>query len=159
MRRAALFFLLFASFDAQAATTPGMQGFANVRHCIMENDANYCSSIITPDSQEMFKRFASYKLMPCLPSDFNYVKEEAKAERITVTANTPADNGEVYIIRLVFNTTDDGPKLSLPASFERGFGKNWQDKIEMSEQLYLMMKQNMGDQLTCDMLNGLVKPK
>jgi hypothetical protein len=96
--------------------------------------------------------------MPCLPTDFSYVSEEAAEGHIIVKATMPAGGGQEYILRLVFTGTAQGPRLDIPASFKRGLGDDWNNKIEMSEQIYLMMKQNMGDKLTCDMLNGLIKP-
>jgi hypothetical protein len=140
------------------AQTPGKTGFESVRHCVMENDVGYCHSIITPTSVPLFDRFVSYKLMPCLPTDFSYVNEEAANDHTTVKVTMPAGGNINYVLRLIFLNSPSGPKLDIPASLERGLGTKWQDKIQLSEQLYLIMRQNMGDKLTCDMLNGLVKP-
>jgi hypothetical protein len=156
--RFVLFVLTLISFPFLAsADTPGQAGFKAVRTCVMQNDANYCRSILTPDSLPFFERFNSYKLMPCLPTDFVYSGENAENGHITVKAVSPPVNGNIYTIRLVFQETPQGPKLDLPASFARGLGQNWQDKVNMGEQLYLLMRQNMGDKLTCDQLDGLIK--
>ncbi len=70
----------------------------------------------------------------------------------------PAGGGHYYVARLVFITAPGGiPKIDIPLSFRRGLGDDWESKIQLSEQLYLMMKQNMGDKLTCDMLDDLIK--
>jgi len=135
-----------------------MQGFSDVRRCVMENDPSYCRSILTPDSYELFDRFASYKLMPCLPTDFSYAGEKISGEGRVVKATMSAGSSTQYVLRLVFADTPQGPKLNIPESLKHGLGDNWQNKIHLSEQLYLMMRQNMGDKLTCDMLNDLVKP-
>jgi len=158
MKYVALF--LFFLFPAAAnAVTPGQKGVDEVHHCIMENDPAYCHSILTPDSLSYFDRFTSYKLMPCLPTDFTYVSEEPAGDNIMARVSMPEGPGKAYVARLVFvNSPDGNPKLSLPLSFRRGLGENWENNLQLSEQLYLMMKQNMGDKLTCDMLNDLVKP-
>jgi hypothetical protein len=141
------------------AATPGSQGFANVHACVMQNDPGYCHTILTPNSYDLFDRFVSYKLMPCLPTDFAYISEEHGAARTMVKTSMQAGGGQQYILRLVFADTTAGEKLDIPASLERGFGEKWQDKIQLAEQLYLLMRQNMGDKLTCDMLNDLIKPQ
>jgi len=124
----------------------------------MENDIAFCHSIITQDSHPLFDRFASYKLMPCLPTDFTYVSEEKSEPHIIVKATMPIGGNMVNILRLVFTPGADGSlKLDIPASLQRGLGEKWESKIQLSEQLYLMMRQNMGDKLTCDTLTGLVK--
>lgn len=141
------------------AETDGMRDFLSVRHCVMENDATYCRSILTPDSYNYFDRFSSYKLMPCLPTDFTYESEATSQGQTTVKATMPAGGGKLYVIRLVFSDTPAGHKLDLPASFKRGFGEKWESEVQLAEQVYLLMRQNMGDKLTCDKLNGLITPK
>lgn len=135
-----------------------MQGFQSVRRCVMQNDSDYCRSILTPNSYTIFDRFFSYKLMPCLPTDFTYTSEGMASGHRIVKLTMPAGGGMLYVLRLAFAETKEGIKLDVPASLKVGLGDNWESKINLSEQLYLMMKQNMGDKLTCDMLNGLVKP-
>ncbi len=96
--------------------------------------------------------------MPCLPTDFTYESESVEDGQVVVKATMPAGGGKEYIIRLVFASTPQGVRFDIPASLKRGLGEKWENKIQMSEQIYLMMKQNMGDKLNCDMLNGLIKP-
>ncbi len=148
---------LFLSPAFAEDVTPGMQGFTNLKQCVMQNDPVFCRSIMTPNSYDIFNRFLSYKLMPCLPTDFVYAQEEITGSIVTVKATMPASNSTDYIFRLVFAQTPNGPKLDIPASLHKGLGDKWENKIQLSEQLYLMMRQNMGDKLTCDMLIGLVK--
>ncbi len=135
-----------------------MREFLSVRRCVMDNDSTYCRSILTPGSYDLFDRFVSYKLMPCLPTDFTYESESTQQDKTIVKATMPAGGGAEYILWLVFVNSAQGLKLDLPESLKRGLGQAWQSKIQLSEQLYLMMRQNMGDKLTCDMLNDLIKP-
>lgn len=159
MKHRWIFLTLFLFPSLAYAQTIGMDAYNTVRRCVMENDVNYCHTILTPDSQDIFNRFVSYKLMPCLPTDFTYTSEEDSPEQSTVKITMPAGGGKMYVARLVFANTREGLKLDIPASLKRGLGDDWQNKIQLTEQVYLMMKQNMGDKLTCDMLNSLVEPK
>lgn len=126
-----------------------------VRQCIMQNDVNFCHSIMTVSSHDVFNRFVSYKLMPCLPTDFRYDSEQKKAGKLIVKTYLPPEGGITHSFRLVFQ--DD--RLDIPETFHVGFGENWQNKINLSEQLFLMMRQNMQDKLTCDLLRDLAKPE
>jgi hypothetical protein len=155
----ALFCLLSVQAQAIMPATTGQIGLAEVKQCVMQNDAAYCHSIMTPESYAFFDRFESYKLMPCLPSDFTYESEQPAGSKIIVKANLQAAANKHYIFRLVFDQTASGPKINIAESFHAGLGEKWENKVQLSEQLYLMMKQNMGDKLTCDMLNNLLVKK
>jgi hypothetical protein len=129
------------------------EGFLSVKQCVMQNNPAYCRTIMTPNSYELFDRFVSYKLMPCLPTDFNYAGEQRKGNVTIVKATMPASNKTHYIFSMVF--VDN--KVDIPESFHVGLGENWQNKIQLADQLYQMMRQNLGDKLTCDQLNDLIK--
>ncbi len=141
------------------AQTPGMLGFTSLKQCVMHNDIPFCRSNMTQASFEFFDRFVSYKLMPCLPTDFVYAGEQSVNGYTIVKSTMPAGGGRDYIFRLVFVNTPGGMKIDIPATFQVGFGEKWRDKIALSEQLFLMMRQNMGNKLTCDMINDLIKPQ
>jgi hypothetical protein len=150
-------FLLLSPALAEAASSAGLQGFNTMKNCVMQNDANYCHSVITPDSYPLFDRFFAYKLMPCLPTDFTYQNEVAQVDGILVTATMPASNDRHYTAKMVFLPTPSGLKFDLPQSLKAGMGPNWENKIQLSEQLFLMMKANMGDKLNCDVIYSLIK--
>ena len=151
--RKLLLFLLFLPTLA-SAQTQGTQSLSQMRKCVMDNDKKYCKSVITPSSYEYFDKFVTYKLMPCLPTDFVYESEQKSGDKTILRASIPAGGGMSQFFRVVISNG----KIDIPESFHVGFGENWQNKIQMSEQIFLMMKQNMGDKLTCDMLTNLLKP-
>ena len=161
MKRMILLLLVLLPLSAAAdpvqlalvTTSPGRQDLAMLKHCIIENNTPYCRSILTPSSYDIFDRFVSYKLMPCLPTDFVYDSEETVGPRTTVKATMPASNKTHFVFRIVFQDN----KIDIPESFHVGLGDKWENKIQLAEQLYLMMRQNLGDKLTCDQLNDLVK--
>ena len=153
MMRKLLLVLLFVPALA-SAQTDGMRSLAQMRKCVMDSDQKYCKSIITSDSYQYFDKFVSYKLMPCLPTDFVYESEQKSGDKMILRASIPAGGGMSQFFRVVISSG----KIDIPESFHIGFGENWQNKIQMSEQIFLMMKQNMGDKLTCDMLTNLLKP-
>lgn len=157
MRKALLIALLLLPSFAHANTI-GQQGITAVKQCIMQNDIEFCHKIMTAESYGIFDRFFSYKLMPCLPTDFTYENEQEAAKKTIVKASLPADNRSHYEFRLVFVGQPPNVKIDIPETFHIGLGDNWQNKVNFMEQLYLMMKQNMKDKLTCDMLRSLVIP-
>ncbi len=136
-----------------------MYGLDAIKQCVMQNNIKLCHETMTPNSYEILDKFSRYQLMPCLPTDFHYVGEQAAGDRITVRAEMPADNKTNYTFRMVFVNSDNKMKLDLPETLRTGLGENWKNKVDMSEQIFLLMKQNMKDKLTCDVLRDLAEPK
>lgn len=139
----------------QASATPAEVGFEQAKQCIMQNDATFCHKVLTAESYPLFDRFMSYKLMPCLPTDFTYKSESTEAGFTVVKATQPAPDNRVRIIRLAFTAADT--KLDVPASLRIGLGEDWQNKLQLAENIFLMLRANAGGNLTCDQLEGLVK--
>lgn len=150
-------FLAFLALPTLAFATPGMRGFEQTKQCVMRNDAAYCHQVITPSSWPWLEKFQNYQLMPCLPTDLSYENEKTEGGVTTVVAAIPVSDTRQSILRLLFVNGPSGPLLDLPRTFARGFGPNWQNKLQMAEQLYLMMRQNLGTSPSCDMLTGLLK--
>lgn len=140
------------------AETPGMQGFKAIKQCIMQNDTRTCHAAMTQGSYEIFDKFSSYQLMPCLPTDFKYQSERNAGAKTIVKAEMPQDNNNNYYFRMVFVKQASQEKLDLPATLHAGLGDNWQNKLDTSEQIFLLMRQNMQGKLTCDVLQNLVSP-
>ena len=147
-------FLILLPFPLFASEA-GKNRVEELRHCIMENDVEYCHQHITSNSMELFDRFTSYQLMPCLPTDFTYQSEEKKGVNTVIKATLPPEGKITHSFRLVFI----GDKLDIPETFHLGFGEQWQNRINVSEQLFLMMRQNMQGKLSCDIIMSLVKPQ
>ena len=138
--------------QVQAEDT-GQQDFESVRQCVMQNDENYCTSIVTPESKPLLTRFLSYKLMPCMPTDFSYAGSKPGEGYMIVKATMPAPDNRIHIIRLALRDH----LLDVPESLRIGLGEKWQDKLTMAEQMFLFIRQSSGGNFNCDMLPALKK--
>jgi len=155
MRYRLALLMLLTPFCVQANPT-GLRTIQNMKQCIMSNDTAFCHSIITPASYEIYDKIYNYKLTPCLPTNLTFESEEQKGNKLIVKTSFPSDTpNRVNQFRVVMI----GNKIDIPQSFQLGFGEKWQDKINLAEQLYLMMRANMQDKLSCDMLTGLLSNK
>ena len=146
-------FLLLQAHPTQAVTTD--VPVEHLRDCILNNDSGGCRSLLTTASYSLFDRFASYKLLVCVPSNWTVESQKRQGNATILTVSIPASNRSRYITKLVYQ----GTKLDLPASLRLGMGEKWENKIKFSEQIYLMMKQNLGAKLTCDTISSIVEPK
>lgn len=135
------------------ASEAGKEGFKALKHCVMNNDVTLCHKAITPDSYAIADRFIYYKLMPCLPTNFTYAGENSAGGYTIVKATMPAPDNRHHTLRLAFANT----QLDIPESLRIGLGENWQDKLNLAEQLFLMMRNNAGNQFTCDQLSGVLR--
>ena len=156
MKKFIIILLLVFPYSAHADNIT-LQGVASLKACIMQNDKSFCHNVITPDSYQLFDKFFAYKLSPCLPSDLTFDSESGDDREKVVKIRTPAGGGKDYIVRMAFSIQNGVAKFNIPKTLRIGLGEKWQERLNMSEQLYLMMKQNMGDSLNCDLLTQLVK--
>lgn len=151
-------FYAFALFAMPAsASNVGKEGFNGVKQCVMRNDAAFCDKVITDSSKPLFERFASHKLMPCLPTNFSYVSEKKAGGYTIVKATMPTPNNKHHNLHLAFTNQSGEVKLDVPESLRMGLGEKWQNKIQLAEQLYLLLQANAGGNLKCDQLAGLIK--
>jgi len=140
-----------------AASSIGKEGFEAIKKCVMQNSDSYCEGVITADSRELFSRFMSYKLMPCLPTNFSYMNE-SKANGFTIVkASMPAPENRVYHLRMAFSGQPGDVRLDVPESLRIGLGDKWPQKINMAEQLLMLIRTNAGGSLSCDQLSSLIK--
>lgn len=140
------------------AETIGMKGAEAIRQCVMKNDIELCHASITVASYPILDKFFGYGLMPCLPTNFTYESEATSDSNTTVTALLP-DNGNNYKFRMIFVNSNGKALLDLPQTLRAGLGPKWQDKLNFSEQLFLLMRQNMQDKMTCEVLHDLASPQ
>lgn len=148
---------LGAALPAHAAATP-QDAFNQLTRCVQTEDVQTCRTVQTSDSLPLYDRFASYGLLRCLPKDATYVSQEAEGNAVVVRARV-TQNEKPRIMRLVFTQEAGGWKLDTPESLRRGMGENWQKQVNMTEQLYLMMRTQMGGQLNCAMIHALAGGK
>ncbi len=152
-----LFALLLSLPAAALAESTGKEGFAAVKQCVMQNDTELCNRATTGDSHDLLQRFMSYRLMPCLPTNFSYVNETPQNGYSVVKASMPASGGKAHHFRMAFTGEPGNVKLDIPRSLQLGFGEKWEDKINMAEQIFLMLQANAGGNIKCDQLTGLIK--
>jgi hypothetical protein len=150
-------FLLFSSSNAYALTSAA-DSFVAINTCVKKADAKGCQHYFTAGSQDLYDRFTSYGLMECLPKDARYFSEEEKDGGILLRAKI-TDYGKDRYMRLLFVEEKATWKLDIPKSLQISMGKNWQNQVNAIEQVYLMLKQNLGGKLNCEMIRGLAKAK
>ncbi len=153
-----LFLFMFFSVDASAFAKSPHESFESINSCVQKNDSKTCRDLFTKSSQPLYDRFMSYGLMDCLPKDGQYVSQEKIAGGVMVRASV-TDNNKQRFMRLIFVEEEGGWKLDTPESLRLAMGKNWQQQIEVAEQLYLLMKKQFGSELNCSALKTLVKAK
>lgn len=139
--------LLLASTDALARTA--RETFDRLTGCIAHEDTAGCRALITSRSVGLYDRFASYGLLKCLPKDAAFQSQTRKDRGVIIRASM-VNNGRTRTARLVFMQEAGQWKLDAPESLHMGMGDNWEQQVNLTEQIYLMMKQNMGGQLNCD---------
>ena len=60
-----------------------------------------------------------------------------------------------YAVQLALVQEQGQWKLDLPETLRRGIGPQWQDRLSAVEQLYLLLKSQLGDKLNCEAIRGL----
>lgn len=143
--------ILLALPGAALAQSEGRQAFEAIKQCVMQNDREYCHSVLTPDSFPLFDRFYSYRLMPCLPTDFTYESEHRIGDALQVKATLPAENNKVRRLRMMFHSG----KLDILESLRVGLGEKWEERVNMAEQLFLFLRANSGGEFKCDDVQAL----
>lgn len=151
MRIAFIIALLFAC-PTYAADSPPKQAFDALNQCVKASDAATCRTLITASSAPLYDRFISYGLLHCLPKEVAYISEEPAGNYTIIRAAT-----DKKTLRLSFVEEAGLWKLDIPNTLQAGIGANWQKQVNMTEQLYLLMRQQMGGQLDCGMVRGLAQ--
>jgi len=142
---------------SEASRKEAEKGISNVSSCLKSNDKESCKSVITSNSVELFNRFNGYGLFSCLPSNLDYFADHMQGGHMVVKSiiNTPDERQ--YLVRLAFLKEGSDWKLDVPKSLEVGLGTEWKQKLDAGEKIYLLLRQQYGEQLSCNMLQGVVK--
>ena len=128
-----------------------------INECLKTHQDKTCRDVITKGSQALYTRFTNHDLMGCLPSKVIYMSEQAYGKSIVVRASSQVNDTTRYM-RLVLSK-ESLWKLDIPASLKLSMGENWEKQVEMTEKIYLMMKQQMGAQLNCEAIRALANTK
>lgn len=147
-----LYFLSYGS-HAEAADT-AKTSFIKAGNCVREGKKGGCSDYITQGSKELYKRFSSYDLEACLPKNINYISEQKLGKYIWVKAEVIAGNSSRYA-NLAFVKEKGRFLLDIPQSMQRAIGGDWEKRLEMTERIYVMLKQQTGGKLDCSVVQSL----
>jgi hypothetical protein len=153
-----LFLSLFLLVGANAfATESGAKkSFDKINNCVQKEDKQGCKDLFTASSASLYNRFMSYGLMGCLPKDAQYVSQKEVGSHVMIRASA-TDLGKQRFMRLFFVEEEGQWKMDVPESLRTSMGKNWEKQIELTEQIYLLMKSQLGAQLDCKTIRNLVK--
>jgi hypothetical protein len=151
------FVVLGLSTALAAARTP-VETFTAINQCIEKETTPGCRDLVTASSISLYDRFVSYGLVRCLPQHSTFISQERKGNSIIIHASATTQ-GNVRKMRLVLAEEEGEWKLDIPESLHLAMGDKWEQQVTMTEQVYLMMKKNLGAQLNCDAIMSLVKPK
>lgn len=149
--------LMLASASAYAAGS-ARGSFDSINNCVKKEDTQGCKDLFTASSISLYDRFASYGLMNCLPKDAVFDSQKEEDNHVMIRAGA-TDTGSQRFMRLFFTQEEGKWKLDVPYSLSKSMGKNWEKQIQMVENIYLLMKQQLGGQLDCNMIRALVQPK
>lgn len=160
MRRFVLLLALLLPLPATAWTGVAdaqlQSGFTALGEAVRARDEAQIAQHITENSRPLVSRFASYDLLPCLPGDASIVSVKKEGAQATVLSRFTVPHVGAKQARLIFVKKQAGWQLDLPATLQRGMGAAWQSKVNTAEQLYLLMRQQMGGALDCAALQSLV---
>lgn len=149
--------LLLALLPLAAQAQSPQQGFDALAQAIREDKPDAGKAHVTADSAPLYDRFVSYGLFPCLPKDAAFISEQSAGGSSVVRASLTAPSGAKQIANLTFSKEGEQWKFNLPASLQRGLGERWDTKVHNAEQLYLLLRQQLGDKLTCAAIQDIVK--
>ncbi len=163
MKKTALFLILLLitsqnAFAAETTETSARDSFEQINSCVQKEDAQSCKDLFTASSSSLYTRFMSYGLMNCLPKDAQYVSHQYLGKMIMLRASV-TDLGKSRFMRLFFVEEEGRWKLDVPESLRTAMGKNWQQQIELTEKIYLVMRQQFGSKLDCNTIRSLVNAK
>lgn len=149
-------FFLFAifSFNASAHADTPRAGIKRLSTCLGADRLMDCRSYITASSVELFDRFESYKLADCLPKSLEYVSEKTQRSHMAVRSRFQS-GGKPHIARLLLVEEENQWKLDIPETLRSGLGENWETQLNATEQVFLLMRQQMGGNLNCAVLQNL----
>ena len=122
--------------------------------CVESRNEAACRDNITASSISLFSRFANYDLMDCLPQSVTYLSKKPMKKSMQVRAQATTNDKKTNV-RLVFQQEENVWKLDIPESLRQGIGENWESQLNATEQVYLLLKAQMGDKLNCGMIRNL----
>jgi hypothetical protein len=156
MRNIILLFLsLFLLISTAAwAENNAKSSFEQISNCVQKGYVDDCHGLLTASSEPLYTRFVNYDLVSCLPKDIGYISQKKSGNHVIIRSSVSVGDNTRYT-RLAFVEEEGQWKLDVPESLRIGMGEDWQRQIDATEQIYLMLRKQMGNQLNCGMIENL----
>jgi len=146
-----------ALLSSPAIAGGGQEALARINACLKAPAQKACEPALTKTSQSFYQRLVTNDLLACLPTKITYISEKTSGKNLVLRATTDKGrNGRV--LRLLLSQEKDW-KLDIPATLRLSMGENWETQVNMTEQIYLVMKQQMGGKLNCAAIEGLINAR
>jgi hypothetical protein len=149
-----LFLSLLIALPCIAQADTAKDAFTRLNSCLLNKPPANCRGLFTTSSLELYDRISGYDVMDCLPKETEYVSQQETGKYTMVRASTKLGQTIRYL-RLAFIKERNGFKLDAPYSLRLAIGENWQKQVQMTENIYLMLKSQLGGKLNCAAVQGL----
>lgn len=156
--RPLLLLCLLAAAPAFADGSTPRQAFNSINRCVQSGDVAHCRNFVTASSVDVFDRFTADNFARCLPADASYISEQTSASQSVIRASIGEGNNKRFM-RVILAWEENEWKLDLPETLRRGIGERWENQLNLAEQAYLTMKNQLGIDLNCSALQNIVKAK
>lgn len=150
--------LFLTSSTSFAAEPSARNSFEQINNCTRREDAQSCRDLFTASSISLYDRFMSYGLVNCLPKDAQYDSQQNLGKTVLIRASV-TDLGKKRYMRMFFVEEEGQWKLDVPESLHTAMGKDWKKQIEITENIYLLMRKQFGEKLDCNTIRSLVNVK
>ncbi|MBV8938282.1 MAG: hypothetical protein JO089_00390 [Alphaproteobacteria bacterium] len=147
--------MLLSPFPAFAEESGAKAAFSHLIRCIGARNAPACRGLLTADSVELYNRFVDYGLMQCVPSGIDYVSQQRADPYVIIRAGV-VTGGVRRFMRLIFAREAGNWKLDVPESLRAALGEKWRQRVALTEQLYIALRQQMGPLQNCAMVQRMV---
>lgn len=156
MKNLLLLLLFLLPLPTLAADT-AKESYEGMIRAADNNETTAVRGYILPSGLELYDRFTGYNLLPCLPKDSQYVSETSAGPWRVVRAGMTDISGKWRVAKLYFAKDGGRWKWDVNETLHHGLGEKWQKQINVMEQLYLLMRAQMGGHVTCAMVKQLAK--
>jgi hypothetical protein len=150
------YLLLLLFLAAPAIADAPKDALSRLNRCIAANDSAACREEVTANSIALYDRFAQHRLMHCLPHDVEAVSQRNAGPFRVVRVSATVGQEKRYL-RLWMAEEEGAWKLDIPASLTSGLGENWENTVNGTEALYVLMKRQLGDKLGCAVIQGMAE--
>ena len=151
--------LLAAAFmhPTHAADTGAQKAFSRLVSAANSGDTQLCEPNLTRASQAYCDRFIGYGLLSCLPTAVSIESTKPQGNHIIVRVRIDGIGETPRYARLAYIKEQGSWKLDVPHTLRTGLGRDWEKRVNLMEQVYLIMRAQMGDTIDCKQLQALAE--